>query len=136
MRTSLLTSALASVVALSVAAAPAAAQQQNAASPRTARVLATYDFGGEHRAIAFPSLVTVSDSAGTLVASARIPGTRDEVPMVVTVLNSDLVLQGETSEGVLTMVLDRQNEGGVAHVRTGRWALGNAEGQLRGTSRE
>lgn len=136
MRASWLTTAVASLTVLGVAAAPAAAQQPQSTTPRTARVVATYDFGGKHRAIAFPSIVTVSDSAGMLVASASIPGDRQEIPMVVTVLDSDLVLQGETSEGVLTMVLDRQNEGGKAHMTTGRWALGKSEGQLRGTSRE
>lgn len=135
MRASLLNTALASMTALTIAAAPAAAQQRNDATPNVSRVVATYDFGAKHRAIAFPSIVTVSDSAGTLVASASIPGSRNEIPMVVTVLDSDLVLQGETSDGVLTMVLDRQNEGGKASLTTGRWALGKAEGQLRGTAR-
>ena len=52
--------------------------------------------------------------------------------MTVAILESDLVLQGETPDGVLTMVLDRQNEGGSMRVASGRWMLGTAEGTLRG----
>ena len=129
-------SALTSVAALASVSTPVAAQQHDVAPTLTPRVVATYDFGAKRRAIAFPSVVTVADSAGTLVATASIPSARTEVPMTVTVLDSDLVLQGETIDGVLTMVLDRQNEGGATRVTTGRWTLGAAEGSLRGQRRK
>lgn len=118
---------------LAVATRPIAAQQASAQPvPSASRIVATYDFGFARRAVAFPSSVTVADSAGTLVAQAAITGQRREVPMTVTILESDLVLQGETPDGVLTMVLDRQNEGGSTRVASGRWMLGTAEGTLRG----
>ena len=118
---------------LAVAARPLAAQQVSAQPvPSASRIVATYDFGFARRAVAFPSSVTVADSAGTLVAQAAITGQRREVPMTVTILETDLVLQGETPDGVLTMVLDRQNEGGSTRVASGRWMLGTAEGTLRG----
>ena len=118
---------------LAVATRPIAAQQASAQPvPSASRIVATYDFGFARRAVAFPSIVTVADSAGTLVAQAAITGQRREVPMTVTILETDLVLQGETPDGVLTMVLDRQNEGGNTRVASGRWMLGTAEGTLRG----
>ena len=118
---------------LAVATRPITAQQANARPvPSSSRIVATYDFGFARRAVAFPSSVTVADSAGTLVAQAAIAGQRREVPMTVTILETDLVLQGETPDGVLTMVLDRQNEGGSTRVASGRWMLGTAEGTLRG----
>jgi hypothetical protein len=136
MRPTVLYSALASVTMLGSVSTSVAAQQREDTPTLTPRVVATYDFGAKRRAIAFPSVVTVADSAGTLVASASIPGSRTEIPMIVTVLDSDLVLQGETVDGVLTMVLDRQNEGGATQVTTGRWTLGAAEGSLRGQRRK
>ena len=118
---------------LAVAARPLAAQQVSAQPvPSASRIVATYDFGFARRAVAFPSSVTVADSAGTLVAQAAIAGQRREVPMTVTMLETDLVLQGETPDGVLTMVLDQQNEVGSMRVASGRWMLGTAEGTLRG----
>ncbi|MDP1860304.1 MAG: hypothetical protein Q8K82_16625 [Gemmatimonadaceae bacterium] len=118
---------------LAVATRPIAAQQAGTQPvPSASRIVATYDFGFARRAVAFPSIVTVADSAGTLLAQAAIPGQRREVPMTVTVLESDLVLQGETPDGVLTMVLDRQNEGGSTRFASGRWMLGTEEGKLRG----
>jgi hypothetical protein len=52
--------------------------------------------------------------------------------MDVTVIESNLVLQGQTPDGVLTLVLDRQNEGGAIKLASGTWTLGKASGQLRG----
>ena len=123
----------AAAATLAVAARPLAAQQASASIvPSSSRIVATYDFGFTRRAVAFPTFVTVADSAGILVAQAAITGQRREVPMTVTILETDLVLQGETPDGVLTMVLDRQNEGGSMRVASGRWMLGTAEGKLRG----
>lgn len=135
MRSRILLSAVTAAAALGLAATPAAAQQGRVVSHRTPRVLATYDFGTKQRAIAFPTTVTVADSAGQLIARVAVPGATEELPMTVTVIDTDLVLQGDTPDGVLTLVLDRQNEGGRARVATGRWSLGRAEGQLRGDAR-
>jgi hypothetical protein len=76
--------------------------------------------------------VTVADSAGALVANTRLRGETAVRPLTVSVIESDLVLQGETPEGVLTLVLDRQATGTEPKVTSGRWALGSAEGTLRG----
>ncbi|MCC7052916.1 MAG: hypothetical protein IT355_06575 [Gemmatimonadaceae bacterium] len=122
------------LAALALAAAPLAAQQSSAlpTSP-AARVVATYDFRNAPRDVAFPTSVTVADSAGTIRATVALAGnTSRTVPMEVTVIESNLILQGMTPEGVLTLVLDRQNEGGTTRLASGTWTLGKYQGQLRG----
>ena len=42
------------------------------------------------------------------------------------------MLQGSTADGVLTLVIERQNDGNGTRVASGRWMLGSAEGTLRG----
>lgn len=64
------------------------------------------------------------------MASAEIDGDRRTIPLTVIVMDSSLVLQGETPDGVLTLVLDGQNEGGERRPTTGRWTLGRTEGVL------
>ena len=51
--------------------------------------------------------------------------------MTVTVIESSLVLQGETPDGLLTLVLDGQNEGGAVKLDSGTWTLGRAQGRFR-----
>jgi hypothetical protein len=126
--------ALASAIAaaaLVVFAAPAAAQHGTSASVSAPRVLARYSLSGRPGSIAFPSTIVVADSAGQLVASAKLSGELSPVPMTVAVIEKDLVLEAVTPDGVLTVVLDDQAEGGARKVYTGRWSLGKAEGQLR-----
>ena len=145
MRTHSLLSALATAASLAVVASPAAAQLSVAARPLAAgpaspvvsvghRVLAEYNFRNGPIDVAFPRTVTVADSAGTLVAHANFAGQRAEVPMTVTIIDSDLVLQGQTADGVLTLVLDRQNEG-LSSFENGRWTLGSVTGSLRGKTK-
>ncbi len=131
MRNTTLFSAVATVASLA-AAAPMAAQQMTPVNAVSSRIVATYDFKNSQRDLSLPSLVTVTDSAGTIVAKAAIAGERREIPLTVTILDSDLVLQGQTNSGVLTLVLGRQNEGDSTKVSSGRWILGNVEGTLRG----
>jgi len=131
MRTTTLFSAVATVASLA-AAAPLAAQQMTPVNAVSSRIVATYDFRNSQRDLLLPSVVTVTDSAGTIVAKATIAGERGEIPLTVTILDSDLVLQGQTNSGVLTLVLGRQNEGDSTKVSSGRWILGNVEGTLRG----
>lgn len=130
MRSRILISALAAAVTLGVAS-PVAAQQGHSVSSITPRIVAKYDFGAKRRAITFPRTVTVADSAGQLVARVALAGADKELPMTVTVIDSDLVLQSDTPDGVLTLVLERQNEGGSGIVAPGRWSIGRAEGKLR-----
>jgi hypothetical protein len=52
--------------------------------------------------------------------------------MLVTVIDNNLVLQGDTPDGLLTLVLDKQNEGGSTRLSSGTWTLGKAEGTLVG----
>lgn len=85
-------------------------------------------------AAGLPVEVTVADSAGQLVASYQPDGGRAAHPMAVTVLNTDLVLQAETSSGLLTLRLDGQNAPVPGPV-TGHWWLGAASGALRGRTR-
>lgn len=110
----------------------ASAQQVGTGSSRSARVVATYEFGANRSLRAFPMRIVVADSAGMLTASAVIPGETAARSMTVTPMESDLVLQGETPEGVLTLVLEQQNKGGDARLTSGRWILGSVEGTLRG----
>lgn len=139
MRTSTALSVI-TVAALSGTARPIAAQQLDLASKTTIavaapadvrRVVATYDFGSRPRDIAFPRMVSVVDSAGTLIGKASILGDSREIPLTVTIMNSDLVLQGQTADGVLTLVLENQNDVGAKGGTTGRWILGNIRGTLR-----
>ncbi len=131
MRTTTLFSTVATVASLA-AAAPMAAQQMTPVNAVSSRIVATYDFKNSQRDSALPSLVTVTDSAGTIVAKAAFAGERRDIPLTVMILDSDLVLQGQTNSGVLTLVLGRQNEGDSTRVSSGRWILGNVEGTLRG----
>ncbi|MBC7842216.1 MAG: hypothetical protein H7099_07880 [Gemmatimonadaceae bacterium] len=127
------TSLVTSAAALALIAAPLAAQQTKAIPVSSAtRIVASYDFWNAPRDAAFPRSVTVSDSAGTIVARVDLGNSEASVPMTVTVIERNLVLQGQTSEGLLTLVLDRQNEGGETKLTSGTWTLGKAQGQLRG----
>ena len=133
------------VAALCLEARPIAAQQMRLASRTTRaaeptltdapanveRLLATYNFGNRPRSISFPSLVTVADSAGTVVARASLVGERRDIPLTVTIMGSDLVLQGQTDDGVLTLVLENQNDAGAKDLNSGRWILGSSRGTLR-----
>ncbi len=108
-------------------AIPAAMVRTAAMTPR---VVASYAFRTQAADVALPYLVTVADSAGTLVAQASIRGQTRDIPMEITVLGPDLVLQGMTDHGVLTVVLDGQHEGSGTHVARGRWTLGKDGGAL------
>lgn len=95
------------------------------------RTLATYRFISP-REVGIPALVTVADSAGTLVASFQLPGGRATRPMMVELLDADLVLQGDTPSGALTLRLYEQNDAQASKPVTGRWWLGEEQGALRG----
>lgn len=128
-------SAIAAVAAVGLSATTAAAQQSRVISNRAQRVVATYDFTGTRQAINFPTKITVTDSAGTLVASTVLQGETIQRPLTVAVIESDLVLQGETPDGVLTLVLDKQADGTTPKVADGRWSLGREAGKLRVAAR-
>jgi hypothetical protein len=99
------------------------------------RVVATYWLRAPIGPLTFPREVTVSDSSGVLVASLRV-GTATAVPMTVETIAHQLVLQGATTDGVLTLLIDEGNAGAPAKQTRGRWSLGSAEGVLRVSSRE
>jgi hypothetical protein len=135
-----LLSALAAAVALTAASRPAAAQRAVASSAvsatpiaarPTARTLATYFVSGTRGDVGLPARVTVADSSGELVAHVQIIGERAPRAMAVTVIENDLVLQAETPRGLLTFVLEKQNDRPTALLR-GRWALGIDRGPVRG----
>ena len=125
-------SAIAAVAAIGLSATTAAAQQSRVITNRSQRVVATYDFKGTRKAINFPMTVTVTD---TLVASTVLQGESIQRPLTVAVIESDLVLQGETPDGVLTLVLDKQADGTTPKVADGRWSLGREAGKLRVAAR-
>lgn len=123
--------AVAAAAAITLAAAPLSAQRVNVVPQGTARVVATYDIRSVPRDKDFPVSVTVSDSAGTILAHVALTHGTRTVPMTVTVIESSLVLQGETPDGLLTLVLDGQNEGGAVKLDSGTWTLGRAQGRFR-----
>jgi hypothetical protein len=129
MRTTLF--ALTAAASLTLAA-PAAAQRTSAIPAGAARVVATYDFRNATASTRFPRSVTIADSAGAILARLDLAGTVRSIPMLVTVIENNLVLQGDTPDGVLTLVLDKQNEGGSTRLSSGTWTLGKAEGKLVG----
>ena len=110
--------------------APSTTTQTAIARPAP-RVIARYTFDSPSGTGLLPQLVTVADSAGTIVARASLRGLDREVPLTVTTLDADLMLQGMTDNGRLTLVLDRQNEGDGKRVQNGRWTLGRDGGALR-----
>ena len=128
---------------LPLAAAPAAAQR--AASPRAVapvvpavgnvRPVATYTLSSTSRTTRLPEHITVADSAGALVAYYRLPGDRSAYPMLVVVMGSDLVLQGDTPAGILTLELFDANDSRDAATRgtapQGRWHVDAQQGTLR-----
>lgn len=116
--------------ALTIASGPLVAQSTGALPMKPSRVVAAYDFFNGSSA-AFARSVTVADSAGTIIASVELANERTSIPMTVTVIENNLVLQGQTPDGVLTLVLDRQNEGGKTTLDSGTWTLGRTSGQLR-----
>jgi hypothetical protein len=129
---SLLTAAALSATAV----APAAAQQSfarlaaNTADARPiTRTLATYDFNSSLEGM--PTRVTVADSAGTLVASFRARGGRTDHPMKVAVVDRDILLEGETVRGTISIVLYDQNDPMSAGALVGTWKLGSVQGDLR-----
>lgn len=131
MRAFPIATAFASAAMFTFAAAPLAAQQALIAPEKLARVVATYDLRNGPRDLDFPRSVTVADSAGTILARIDVAGISRAIPMTVTVIDTDLVLQGQTPGGLLTLVLDKQNEGGETRLATGSWTLGRTEGRLR-----
>ena len=138
MRTSLsLRSSLTIAAFCAAAGSPVAAQSAVAGNVRATlaassdaepRTVAIYTFGSS-RSAGVPAQVTVQDSAGTYLASFRLPGSSAIHEMAVDAHSGDLYLQGVTPSGVLTLVLfpsDTDEAGAVI----GRWQVGANEGEL------
>jgi hypothetical protein len=126
--------------ALLLAAVPAGAQDlsTNAIRPAPMKVVsrevAKYRFNGV-RNEGLPAEVTVIDRGGELLATYRLPGQRVAEPMMVTILDADIILQAETEKGVLTLQLFKQNDEPGANALVGRWTLGSRSGELRGRAK-
>jgi hypothetical protein len=96
------------------------------------RTIAVYRFTAS-RILRLPTTITVADSAGQLVANFKLASVANPGAMSVEVMGNDLILQGETPSGLLTLVLYRQNAADVPSTFVGWWSLGNEEhGDLRG----
>jgi hypothetical protein len=131
------------VAAALLAATPAAAQRvtpSRAVAPvvpaaGNVRPVATYTLSSTSRATRLPEHITVADSAGGLVAYYRMPGDRTAYPMLVVVMGTDLVLQGDTPAGILTLELFEANDPRDAATRgtvpQGRWHVDAQQGTLR-----
>ena len=94
------------------------------------RTIAIYQFEAS-RTWGMPNQVTLSDSLGKLFATFTLPGDRTQQPMMVDAAESDIVLQGRTPSGILTLVLLQPNPGTLTPLR-GHWYLGEREGELLG----
>lgn len=99
----------------------------DAAVPRT---IAIYQFEAS-RTLGMPNQVTLLDSLGKLSATFTLPGNRAEQPMMVDATESDIVLQGRTPSGILTLVLFQASPGTLSPLR-GHWYLNDREGELAG----
>jgi hypothetical protein len=134
MRARLHLPSLAAVLATALAATPHLAPAQQPAGRR----LAVYRLDAPPRA-RLPLAVTVTDSAGSVVATYQPADRGPARPMTVSVVDSGLVLQGETPTGVLTVLLfpdepeatarPAANAGGGQRV-VGRWSLGTRGGRM------
>ena len=133
-----------SLAAASLASAPAANAQRAVAARTVApevapaaavRPVATYRLLASANDRTLPEHITVSDSAGALVASYRLANDNTTYPMLVVALGTDLVLQGETRAGVLTLEIFDGNTSPDATPKdattTGRWHLAGRQGELR-----
>ena len=126
--------------AVAISAAPAAAQDLASgavhAAPAAAvtREVATWRINGGQRD-GLPVEVSIGDRGGKIVASYRMHGESNAQPMMVTVLDTDLVLQAETDKGVLTLQLFEQNDAPAGRALSGRWTLGKLSGELRGVKK-
>ena len=94
------------------------------------RTVAIYQFEAARNS-GMPSQVVLADSLGKLFASFTLPGNRTEQPMMVDVTDSDIVLQGQTPTGILTLVLFQSSPGTLTPLR-GHWYLGERQGELLG----
>src|SRR6185369_16979670 len=93
--------------------------------------LAIYKFTAS-RILRLPTTITVADSAGQLIANFRLANASEVGAMSVDVMGNDIILQGETPRGLLTLVLYRANAADVPSSFIGYWSLGNDEhGELR-----
>ena len=142
-RTSSASTIAAAALLLGAAVAPVAAQPTS--TPRhvrpivrpatltanpAVRTVAAYRFLAP-RAAGLPIEVVLADSAGRLVGTYRTEGSPAHLPLEVTVLETDIVLQAQTDSGLLTLRLLGQNDATVRDV-VGRWWLGARSGELRG----
>ena len=114
-----------SAVAGNVRAVVNASESTDASTPRT---VAVYNFSPA-RSAGVPSQVTVLDSAGTYLATFRLPGSTANHEMAVDAHSGDLYLQGITPSGILTVVLYPSNSDAAGEV-IGRWQVGSSEGAL------
>src|SRR5215217_4880102 len=113
------------------AAAPSLVRPVSATAAET-RTVAVYRFT-RSRVAGLPSEVTVADSAGQLVARYRLAAGGAEQPMLLTFIGDKLVLQSETPQGVLTLLLQEPVDG--SRVVTGFWQIEGQRGELRGRTR-
>lgn len=120
-----------SLAAQRPALAPGAVARVDRAAEAPVRIVASYNVVGLRGNSVFPRSIIIADSAGALVGNVEMSGENRTIPMVITVIDTSLVLQGETSEGVLTLILENQNAGGISKAVNGRWTLGRSEGTLR-----
>ena len=132
LRSSLTLAAFCAAVGSPVAAQSAVAGNVRAvvtaSSDVTPRTVAVYTFGVS-RSAGVPSQLTVLDSAGTYLATFRLPGSSVIHEMAVDAIQGDLYLQGVTPSGVLTVVL-YPNDTEAAGAVIGRWQVGSGEGEL------
>ncbi len=131
--------ALAATLAVGAAAHPALAGAQAAAqsaAPAAAQLQTHWDahpVGKYSLSLTLPDRemavdLTLSDSAGTVVANFWPVGDHDGHDMQVTVKDTDLLLHADSPGGAIDIVLRREGDR-----ITGTWSRGGEHGPLTGT---
>ena len=133
-----LAAAALTAIAFSPVAAQGAAMREHsrpiavAAKPTDAsawRPVAIYLFQAP-RTAGMPNQVTVADSSGQLAASFTLRGSNIAHPMFLEWRDDDLVLEGDTPSGPLTLIFPQRKDSGARAGIIGRWSLNGQQGEL------
>ena len=129
--------ALTAIAFSSVAAQGAALREHSrpiAVAPPSAnapawRPVAIYLFQSPRNA-GMPSQVTVADSSGQLAATFTLRGSNIAHPMFLEIRDDDLVLEGDTPSGPLTLTFPQRKDSDARSAIIGRWSLNGQQGEL------
>ena len=93
------------------------------------RPVAIYLFQSPRNA-GMPNRVTVADSSGQLAATFTLRGSNIARPMFLEMRDDDLVLEGDTPSGPLTLTFPQRKDSDARSGIVGRWWLNGQQGEL------